>query len=220
MQQSPTIPYQPASGSGEVEPPIGSGPKNREGWRSVVSTVLILLAAPLIAILLTTFVFQSYEVDGPSMETTLSNHDRLIVWKVPRTLARLTKNPYIPVRGEVVVFTKTDSPLPDHEAEDKQLIKRVIGLPGERVVVKDGKVTVYNKEHPGGFDPDAGTEYAESITVTPGNVDIVVPDSDIFVCGDNRNNSLDSRSFGTIKTEDIVGKLIFRIFPLSKAQGY
>src|SRR5687768_5773533 len=81
-------------------------PSRRESLRSILSTISILIMAPLIALFLITFVFQSYLVDGPSMETNLYNNDRLLVWKVPRTWARITGNDYIPKRGDIVVFTE------------------------------------------------------------------------------------------------------------------
>jgi signal peptidase I len=193
--------------------------KSREGWRSALSTIAILIIAPLIAFTLTAFVFQSYEVDGPSMETTLQNHDRLIVVKVPRTIARITHHAYIPQRGDIVIFSKTED-FDFNGTQERQLIKRVIGLPGERVVVKDGTLTVYNKEHPEGFQPDRTMAYGKVITTTTGNVDVTVPADQIFVCGDNRTNSLDSRSFGPIPAKAIVGKLVLRIFPFSNAESF
>lgn len=216
MQQEPTI-TQPApeNTSNEI---IASGPKN-EGWRSIASTVLILALAPFIAWLMITFVFQSYEVDGPSMEQTLQDKDRLIVLKTGKTLSKITDSDYIPKRGEVIIFVKHGL-LELGSAQDKQLIKRVIGLPGDRVVVSDGKITVYNKESPRGFNPDEGKEYAKSISFTNGNVDITVPEGEIFVAGDNRGNSLDSRTFGTVSHEDIIGKLVFRLFPINKAESF
>lgn len=199
--------------------PVKPKKKDRESLKSVLSTLAILIIAPLIALFLTAFVFQSYEVDGPSMETTLQNHDRLIVLKVPRTLASITGHAYVPKRTDIVVFTR-------HESDDfsggqtRQLIKRVIGLPGERVVVKDGVLTVYNKDHLDGFVPDRTYPYGSVVTTTSGAIDLVVPDGQVFVCGDNRTNSLDSRSFGTILVKDIVGKLAFRVYPFSKADGF
>jgi signal peptidase I len=215
LQTSPT-PATPHSFTGQQEPPK---PPRREGWKSAFSTILILIIAPLIALFLTAYVFQSYEVDGQSMEATLQNRDRLIVWKVPRTIARVTGHDFVPGRGAVVIFIKHD--LEEYEpGQDKQLIKRVIGLPGERVVVRGSTVTVYNSEHPEGFNPDIGGSYTPIKTEAPVSVDVVVPDGKIFVAGDNRPNSLDSRTFGPIPLKDVVGTLSYRIFPLNKAKSF
>lgn len=218
MQQYSSIPVAPTGASNQL-PPINV-PKQPSSWRGALSTIGILIAAPLVALLLTAFVFQSYEVDGPSMETTLQNRDRLIVWKIPRTLARITKHAYIPQRDDVIVFVKHG--LYEQEgAKEKQLIKRVIGLPGDRVVVQDGRITIYNSQYPGGFNPDQGHAFSQNIaSLTTGNMDILVPANEIFVCGDNRTNSLDSRSFGTISADDIVGRLVVRIFPVNSFESF
>ena len=222
---APPAVIQPTQGDDSPKPSIGYQPpeppphKDHEGAKNVISTIAILVIAPLIALCLTAFVFQSYEVDGPSMETTLQNHDRLIVLKVPRTLAKITGHPYIPHRGDIVIFSKSDLYSFEDEAK-KQLIKRVIGLPGERVVVKDGFLTVYNKEHPDGFQPDKTMSYGSAIVTTTGNIDLTVPENEVFVCGDNRNNSLDSRAFGTVEAKDIVGKLSIRLIPFNKVKTF
>lgn len=207
---------QPASAT-----PVATVPKEPKSskLKGIVSTLAILLIAPLLALTITAFVFQSYEVDGPSMQTTLENRDRLIIWKVPRTWARLTHNDYIPKRGDVVVFVKRGL-YEGNSDKEKQLIKRVIALPGERVTVKDGVVTVYNNEHKDGFDPDKTLPYGSVIKSTEGNVDVTVPAGEVFVCGDNRSNSLDSRYFGPIPAKDIVGKLVARILPLGDAEKF
>jgi signal peptidase I len=217
MQQHPTIP-QPEQEPSEPEVVV-STEASREGWRSILSTVLILALAPIIAWLMITFVFQSYEVDGPSMEETLHDKDRLIVLKTGKTMSQITGDEYIPKRGEVIIFVKHGL-VELGAAQDKQLIKRVIGLPGERIVVKDGKITVYNDANPNGFDPDENQEYAKTISFTNGNVDIRVGEGEVFVAGDNRGNSLDSRSFGPVNSEDIIGKLVFRLFPINKAESF
>jgi signal peptidase I len=192
----------------------------RDGIKSILSTVLILLIAPILAIFITSFVFQSYEVDGPSMEPTLQDKDRLIVWKTGRSWARVTNNDYIPERTSVIVFVKRGL-FDFNSGKEKQLIKRVIGIPGDRVVVKDGKVTVYNSEHPNGFNPDDFYDYGKDLTdITEGNVDITVGSGEVFVMGDNRANSLDSREFGAIPAHDIVGTLSSRILPLSQAKKF
>lgn len=187
---------------------------------SALTTIGILVLAPLVALLLTAFVFQSYQVDGPSMETVLQNNDRLIIYKLPRTWAKITGHTYLPRRGDVVVFTKHDLNQYEGGGGDRELIKRVIGLPGERVVVKSGKLIVYNNEHPKGFEPDKTFLYGSNMNSTPGNIDLTVPDNELFVCGDNRGNSLDSRTFGPIPAKDVIGKLTFRLFPLSEAKKF
>lgn len=230
MQQLPTIPQTPQNVPGlspspsmpnDPQGPTVGAPKNKgEGWKSVLSTLAILIAAPLVALGLTTFVFQSYEVDGPSMMTTLSDHDRLIVLKAPRTLASITHKDYVPKRGNIIIFKQSGLQQYGDPSAEKQLIKRVIGVPGDHVVVKDGKITIYNAEHPDGFNPDEGSKWQNAIITTPGNVDVVIKEGEVFACGDNRTNSYDSRMLGPISAEHIVGKLVLRVFPLSQADTF
>lgn len=214
----PSPPLEPTPSDPLPAPPPSSTTKH-SSLRSVLSTVGVFLLAPILALLLTAFVFQSYEVDGPSMETTLQNQDRLIVYKLPKTWARVWGNDYIPARGEVVVFTRHASDQFSGEA-DKQLIKRVIGVPGDRVVIKSGDVRVFNEQNPDGFDPDTDQAYAESVATTSGNIDMTVKEGEVFVLGDNRDNSLDSRVFGPIKASDISGTLVLRIYPFNKFDAY
>jgi signal peptidase I len=175
--------------------------------------------APLIAIFLTVFVFQSYQVDGESMETTLYHNDRLVVWKMPKTWARITGHNYVPNRGDIIVFVE---PSLGKFGQDpgKQLIKRVLGLPGERVVVKNGVLTIYNQDHPDGFQPDKVLPYGNVIKDTPMDNEWTVGKGEIFVAGDNRSNSLDSRTFGPVDTDNIVGKLVVRILPIGDVKRF
>lgn len=193
--------------------------KPRPAWKEALSTLGILAIALLTAFFIIAFVFRSYQVDGPSMESTLQNGDKLIIWKVPRTWARITHHDYIPKRGDVIVFDQ--SGLSEFgQTDKKQLIKRVLALPGERISVSEGKVTVFNKEHPNGFQPDKTLPYGSNIPVTSGETNWTLGDDEIFVMGDNRPDSLDSRSFGPIKADQIVGKLVLRVFPLSGAKAF
>lgn len=219
--QSPSPAYHPPVQTIDNSPPTEQliSQHGHEGIKNIISTILIILCAPLVALLLISFVFQSYEVDGPSMESTLQNRDRLIVVKTSRTWAKITNSHYIPDRYDIVIFTKPGFMDYGHTTE-KQLIKRVIGLPGERVVVHEGKVTVYNDEHPDGFNPDKSGAYTLMSDTTPGEVDLTVPKNEIFVAGDNRHNSLDSRYFGTVPVDEIVGTLALRIYPIDKAQKF
>lgn len=192
-------------------------PEGGRNWRSVLSTIGLFISAFIIAILLNTFVIQSYQVDGESMEPTLNNNDRLIVNKIPRTLARIDGHQYVPQRGDIIIFNEDGLP---GFMGTKQLIKRVIGLPGERVVVANGKITIYNQQHPNGFNPDTSDGYHIAAPTTVGAVDITLQSNQLFVCGDNRPNSEDSRYFGPINTDQVVAKLMFRILPLDKAKAF
>lgn len=201
--------------------PRVSPPSKKETMREVLSTVGVLLAALLVAFGLIAWVFQSYEVDGPSMETTLQHKDRLIVWKVPRTIARITGEPYIPKRGEVIIFV--ESGLTEFgSSSSKQLIKRVVGLPGDRVVVQNGEISIYNEDHPEGFNPDKSLPFGEVVPEEGDarDIDVTIGQNQVFVAGDNRPNSLDSRTFGPIDAEQIVGKLSLRLLPVSKIEKF
>lgn len=193
-----------------------------ESIRAALSTIGILLIAPFVAILLTAFVFQSYQVDGPSMQTTLQNNDRLIVWKLPRTWARITGHSYVPKRGDVVIFNERNLSAFGQE-NNKQLIKRVIGLPGEKVSIVNGKLVVYNKEHPQGFVPDDTLPYGSVIGETEAEQERTswtLNSKEIFVSGDNRSDSLDSRAFNGVDLNDVVGKLVLRILPIGDAKRF
>ena len=193
--------------------------EKRERLHNTLSTLAILLIAPLIAVLLTAFIFQSYQVDGPSMETTLFHNDRLIVWKLPKTWSKITGHQYVPKRGDVVVFTEPE--LSNYgQSSGKQLIKCVLGLLGERVVVQKNTLTIYNKEHPEGFQPDAELPYGDVIKGTNLEGEWTVGQNEVFVAGDNRFNSLDSRLFGPIQTKNIVGKLVVRVLPINHVKSF
>lgn len=166
------------------------------------------------SLLINALIFRTFNVVGPSMEPTLHTNERLIVNKVPRTYARAIGKEFVPQRGQIIVFR---NPLFQEGTHDEFVVKRVIGLPGERVVVENGTLKIYNGSNPDGFEPDKdfkGPKYP-----TTGSVDTVVPQHDIFVSGDNRveNFSLDSRNgMGTIPLENIQGSVALRIYPFDK----
>ena len=218
-QEYPKAPEQPKASAKVPNRHRHSGLRR---FLDTASTIGILLLAPVIAVLLTFYVFQSYQVDGPSMETTLHNSDRLIVWKLPRTWARITGHQYVPKRGDIIILNQSGLATYGDSADSKQLVKRVIGLPGDRIVIKNSVITVYNKEHPGGFQPDKTLPYGKDGAIPPtmNELDITLSKSQLFVCGDNRPDSLDSRIFGPIQTNQVVGKLVARIFPLSDVERF
>lgn len=186
-------------------------------WSALSSIFVFLVIPVIIAMLLTAFFIQSYQVDGESMETALQDRDRLLVDKVPRTWARITGHKYVPRRGDIIIFNQTG--LPD-SLYQKQLIKRVVGLPGDRVVVKNGAITIYNQANPGGFNPDISGKYKIASPQTRGDINVALGSNEIFVFGDNRDNSEDSRYFGPVNLDNVVGKLVVRILPLSKTEVF
>jgi signal peptidase I len=167
------------------------------------------VAAPLLIVfILHNFVFQAYHVDGSSMAPTLHTSDYMIISKVESSVAKLTNKTYIPRRHQVVVFSYPSDP-------SLIFIKRVTALPGERVVVKNGVIMVYNSEHPEGFSPDDDS-FERSATYSEGDLDEVVPEGSIFVVGDNRlpSGSYDSREWGMLPSKDIIGNSVIRLLPL------
>lgn len=194
-------------------------PEKRSRFRNTISTILIILLAPAIAIFLTLYVFQQYQVDGPSMQPTLHNGNRLIVLKMARTWSRITGHPYVPKRGDIIIFQENNLYNLANEATN-QLVKRVIALPGDHLVINNGVITIYNKAHPKGFDPDKTLPYGKVIGYTSGNINIVIPKDQVFVCGDNRGDSLDSRVFGTVPVKNIIGQLVVKITPVSQSKTF
>ncbi len=180
--------------------------------------VIFVVCVIVGTLLINTFVFRSFSVTGPSMEQTLYTGDRLIVNRLPVTMAHLQNNSYTPKRGQIIVFK---NPLYSPGSEDMNLVKRVIAFAGERVTVKDGTLTVYNKEHPEGFHPDDSWDGPGS--PTSGDTEVTVPEGSIFVAGDHRQGSysLDSRNgLGTVPLYDVIGPVSLRLWPLTKVQGF
>ncbi len=202
---------------GDLNPPSD----NKKSRKDLLSTLAVIVAAPLIALTIVAFVFQSYEVEGPSMESTLSNKDRLIVVKIAKTWSKITGHAYVPDRNDIIVFNRQEISIANSGTpSQKQLIKRVIGIPGDRVVIKDGIVTIFNNAYPAGFNPDKVGPQVSAITSTQGEVNEVVGADQVFVLGDNRGNSLDSRVFGPVSSSDIVGRLAVRILPLDQKKTF
>ncbi len=185
-----------------------------------VFSISIFIACVVIGtLLINSFVFRSFSVIGPSMEKTMYTNDRLIVNRLPVTLAQLQNKSYVPERGQVIVFK---NPRFTEGMGDEYIVKRVIAFPGERVVITDGHYIVYNNEHPEGFNPD-DANHGEPGSPTSGAVDTIVPEGELFVSGDHRegNFSLDSRNgLGTIPFYDVVGPVSLRIFPFDKIRGF
>ncbi|HSX47242.1 MAG TPA: signal peptidase I [Patescibacteria group bacterium] len=200
--------------------PITSVDSSNSALKEVISTGIIFVTAFLVAVFIIAFVFRSYQVDGPSMEKTLQNGDKLIIWKLPKTWSKITGHPYIPNRGDIIVFSESGLNNFQQTPDTKQLIKRVIGLPGDRVVIANNVVTIYNKQHPNGYQPDKLYFKKGQIPQTNGDIDVVLGKNQLYMYGDNRPDSLDSRAFGPINANQVIGKLILRVFPINHISTY
>ena len=168
----------------------------------------IVLIALVIILPIRYFVFQPYIVSGSSMEPNFQNAQYLIVDK-------LTYHFRAPERGEVIVMHYPRDPKQD-------FIKRIIGLPGEKIQIDNGKVTIFNASHPEGvaldekYLPNQGLSYPQDPIIVGGSKTLTLGSTEYFVMGDNRLASSDSRSWGPLPKKDIVGKTMIRVLPLTE----
>lgn len=182
--------------------------------KDVIGVIVFILCVVLGTIFINTFIFRSFNVVGPSMESTMYTDDRLIVSRLPVTWSHIQNKDYVPKRGQIIVFK---NPRFNVGQGDEYIVKRVIALPGERVVLRDGSYTVYNDEHPDGFNPDDDFN-GEPGSPTSGSITTVVPSGELFVSGDHREGaySYDSRNgLGTVPLYDVIGPVSVRIFPFN-----
>jgi signal peptidase I len=190
-------------------------------FKDVLQIIVFVVLVVAGTIFINTFVFRSFSVVGPSMEETFYTGDRLVVNRLSVTWSSLRNQPYTPERGQIIVFK---NPRYSNGLGDEHLVKRVIAFSGERVVVKDGSITVYNDIHPTGFNPDTLPNSGGIIgEPTTGDSDITVPRGEIYVVGDHRQGSYshDSRNgLGTVPLYDVVGPVTMRIFPFNKMEMY
>lgn len=157
----------------------------------------IVILSLLIVIPIRYFVFQPFLVVGQSMEPNFENGDYLII-------DELSYRFRAPQRGEVVVFRYPYDP-------SKRFIKRIIGLPGETIEIKEGKVIIINEKGSQILDE----KYLPPYLATAGNIRISLDENEYFVLGDNRLASSDSRSWGPIKRQNIIGRVLFRAWPIT-----
>ncbi len=146
------------------------------------------------------FLIQPFYVKGASMEPSFIDHEYLIIDEISYRFRS-------PERGDIVVFR--------YPADPRQFfIKRIIGLPGEKVKIASGKITIYNDEYPDGWAP--AEPYLERGTYTNGERTYELESNEYFVLGDNRNSSLDSRVFGPLAGKYLIGRAWLRGWPLDR----
>ncbi len=192
---------QPQSIQPEPESNLTIVPKVENPWIETGKTVFLSI---FLAVGIQSFVARSYYIPSGSMLPTLQINDRLIVDKLSYRFSN-------PVRGDIVVFDP-----PAKLGFKDAFIKRVIGLPGDRVEVKNGKVYVNDKALSEKYVEEAPSYTWSSTSLTP---DGIVPEGHYLVLGDNRNNSYDGHYWGFIPKDRIVGKAVVRFWPIDRAGG-
>lgn len=197
----------------------------RYAWAGAIAknatTVLLLISLTLGLILVTdSYGFQLYQTDGESMRTTLETGDRILINKLPKTWSKLNGRQYVPKRGEVIVAKKRQSALlgsSSFSIGEQAWVKRVIGLPGERVVIQEGVIKVQKPGESGFLNPDQGAAWEAQLQQPIAEVvDVTLAADEIFIVGDNRPGSIDSRSFGPVKIDDIIGRATVDLTPTLK----
>ena len=169
--------------------------------RFALELVEIVVISLAIILPIRYFLIQPFYVKGASMEPTFDDHEYLIIDELSYRLRA-------PARGEVVVFRYPLDPR-------QYFIKRIVGLPGEKLRVSDSKIVIVNAEHPEGFVVDESAYLAPG-TITHGDRTIELGPDEYFVMGDNRTASLDSRTFGPLPAKNIVGRVWIRGWPLDR----
>jgi signal peptidase I len=195
--------------------------KRQPGLLAVVrETVVLVVLAVLLAVVFKTFLVAAFYIPSGSMESTLDVSDRVLVEKVSYRFGDVEN-------GDVIVFVHDDLGLPANGSSnpvarfftslgqaiglvppsDRDFIKRVVGVPGDEVSCRDGRLFRNDSQVPEPYlDPGVTTEGCKTTTVPAGK---------LYVMGDNRSNSQDSRSFGVIDRSDVVGRAFVRIWPFT-----
>ena len=182
--------------------------------KDIAEVIFFVVAVVCGTLLMNAFVFRSYSVVGASMEPTLVQNDRVIVNRLPVTWSLIKNSPYVPNRGDIIVF---ENPQHASRQQDQYLVKRVVGLPGDTVTVKNGQVIITNKEHPQGVNFNTLVKDKLSNQLADVNAE-TVRDNHLYVMGDHRdgNHSYDSRNgLGQVPFHNVIGPVSMRLFPLN-----
>ena len=181
--------------------PAHQNPPKKTFWQSTLELVRFVAIVLAIVLPIRFFVVEPFIVNGASMDPTFATGQFLMVDRLSYRLSS-------PDRGDVLVFKYPNNP-------KVYYIKRVIGLPGETVSIKEGRVTITNTAHPTGFM--LAEPYIESVHASSDTSKTTLGIHEYFVMGDNRSQSSDSRVWGPLDATFIIGRPIVRIFPIQKA---
>jgi len=162
----------------------------------------IVIIAAVIVVPIRYFLFQPFFVRGQSMDPNFENGDYLIIDEI-------TYRFKAPQRGEVIVFRSPQNP-------SQRFIKRIIGLPGETIEIRDGEIIIHKD---GQYQVLDESNYLTDL-LTGGNIQITLAEDEYFVLGDNRSFSFDSRRFGVLPEENIIGRVVLRAWPFVDATRF
>ncbi|MBI5147619.1 MAG: signal peptidase I [Parcubacteria group bacterium] len=176
----------------------------KQFFAAALEIVEMAIIAIVAVFVVRAFLVQPFLVSGASMEPNFSNGDYLVI-------DELTYRFREPARGETIVFRYPGN-------ESTYYIKRIIGLPGERVTVKDGAISVYSGVSKDGLR--VPENYLPVGLKTSGDLDVTLKGGDYFVLGDNRNFSFDSRSWGSLSKNEIVGLVRLRLWPINEVKAF
>jgi signal peptidase I len=189
--------FAPGRDEGEEPPPPPPSPAKRSTTRTVIEWVAVVGGALVVALVIRAFFLAAFYIPSESMVPTLEKGDRVLVNKLSYKLHDVN-------RGDVVVFERPPNE-PDNGIKD--LIKRVVGLPGETVEVRNCKVLINGNQ----LDEPYVKQWTRTCTFPAKTVG----DNEVFVMGDNRDDSQDSRFFGPISQDLIVGRAFVIVWPLT-----
>lgn len=168
-------------------------------WENIEMIIIaVLIVAPI-----RYFLIQPFVVHGSSMEPNFYTKDYLVIDELSYRFNQ-------PKRYDVVVFKA-----PNHR--NQYYIKRIIGLPTENIIIKEGKITILDKA---GKSINIKEDFLSDNSITSGNLELVLGENEYFVLGDNRSASYDSRNWGPLDGDLIIGRVWLRLWPLQKIMAY
>lgn len=160
----------------------------------------VIIISVLLATIVRTFIIQPFAVRGASMNPNFSQGDYLIIDKINYHM-------FQPKRGDVIVFRAPN------QVSTTYYIKRIIALPGETMRIGNNQITIFNQEYPNGLVLDES--FYQPINGDSSNIEKMLPDDKYFVLGDNRKASSDSRSWGLLDKDNIIGRVLIRAWPVN-----
>ncbi len=168
-------------------------------WAEILETIKFIVVLLIIVVPFRMFIAQPFIVSGSSMDPTFADNQYLIVDEISYLLGNIK-------RGDVVIFHPPENP-------DLYYIKRIIGLPNERVVIKNNQTIIYNESNLNGIVLD--DNFIHKSTSCQTYCDVQLKDNEYYMMGDNRTNSKDSRVIGPVSKDFLVGRALIRLYPFN-----